>query len=148
MKEAWRQVERYKALHAADIRLAQKDQPRKVLERMAAVITAEGDFAGRVNADWAAVDFRHPLQEQYNSLVKEVPCSPPLAVGGLAGDGTRAPQALLSSGGSSRQVQSAGGQEDLGGPEKAVDERSWRSRGVSIGSRTLGPIPYRSTSSL
>ena len=90
-------MERYKALHAADIRLAQKDQPRKVLERMAAVITAEGDFAGRVNADWAAVEFRHPLQarplsgplrsfagtkEQYNSLVKEVPASP--VTGGLA----------------------------------------------------------------
>eukprot|EP00435_Cladocopium_sp_Y103_P024787 s3045_g6.t1 len=42
VQETWREVERYKAQHALDIRQVQNQQPRKMLEKMAAVITAEG----------------------------------------------------------------------------------------------------------
>jgi len=116
VQETWRQVERYKAQHALDIRQVQKQQPHKILEKMAAVITAEGDFAGRVNADWAAAaQFHHPLQDQYNDLLKELPESP---VG--ARTSPMAPQPLLAgSAPATGAVQSGGGQEPDIGLQKA-----------------------------
>eukprot|EP00913_Durusdinium_trenchii_P027356 g25663.t2 len=117
VQETWRQVERYKAHHSHDIRQRQQELPRKALEKMAAVITAEGDFSSRVNAEWAtAAQFQHPLQEQYNNLLKELPESP---VQGVQTSPV-APQPLLSAGGTSNQaVQSGGGQETSIGLKKA-----------------------------
>jgi len=120
VQDTWRQVERYKAQHAVDIRQIQKQQPRKILEKMAAVITAEGDFASRVNSDWAATaQFQHSLQDQYNNLCKELTESP---VQG-ARTSPMAPQPLLPLPGggvpTNLAVQSGGGQEPDIGLQKA-----------------------------
>ncbi|CAJ1449433.1 unnamed protein product [Effrenium voratum] len=117
--ETWRQVDRYKAQHLAEIRQKQTARPKEVLEKVAAVITAEGDFAGRVNANWAEAKFQHPLQDQYNSLLKELPQSPGHILG-TGGDSPMAPQPLLGdgrggeTGDAALRLRSGGGQLDVG----------------------------------
>ncbi|CAJ1350423.1 unnamed protein product, partial [Effrenium voratum] len=117
--ETWRQVDRYKAQHLAEIRQKQTARPKEVLEKVAAVITAEGDFAGRVNANWAEAKFQHPLQDQYNSLLKELPQSPGHILG-AGGDSPMAPQPLLGdgrggeTGDAALRLRSGGGQLDVG----------------------------------
>ncbi|CAE7513722.1 Mnat1, partial [Symbiodinium pilosum] len=76
--ETWRQIERYKVQHAESIRQVQRMRPKKALEKVAAVIKTEGDFASRVNADWLdRMELAsHPFQEHYEILLGELPRSP------------------------------------------------------------------------
>ncbi|CAE7315747.1 Esyt3 [Symbiodinium natans] len=63
--DTWRQIERYKAQNAESIRQTQRMRPKKVLEKVAAVIKSEGNFASRVNADWLdrmVLAPNHPFQ--------------------------------------------------------------------------------------
>lgn len=114
VQDTWHEIERYKAHHAESIRQMQRMRPKKVLERMAAVIKSEGNFASKVNADWldrTALVSNHPFQEQYDSLLGDMPRSPDASLATVGTASPLTPQPLMAGAkGDSARRCSGGGQ--------------------------------------
>eukprot|EP00930_Biecheleria_cincta_P018283 TRINITY_DN14294_c1_g1_i1.p1 TRINITY_DN14294_c1_g1~~TRINITY_DN14294_c1_g1_i1.p1 ORF type:complete len:263 (-),score=35.91 TRINITY_DN14294_c1_g1_i1:64-852(-) len=113
-----RQVERYKAQNAEQIKRTQQNRLRNSVNKVAGIIEKEGSFANRVNADWSQrsqASQEHALKSQHDELLSLLPKSPVMTRAmptEPAASPPIAPQALLGlhgPAGKARQM-SGGGQ--------------------------------------